>query len=285
MLTIAMFLVLQTQAPSSTTVTVNVSDTQRLQADVRESAGEVGMSQSRASVEWFQALSPTEFLKVVGSGSRFRYDWAGTASGLAEDFQDLRLEGWFIHAFDAHWRGVGYASAQVQFEEGADMGDGASYGGAIGLIHRFGPELSVGALIGGFSRIEDSPFFFVQPHVEWRPSPSWIVRTEARDGFALEATHFLDEAREWAILSRLTYSTRRFRLDEDAATPEGIFEDTRTAILAGFRWQPSSALSLFFFTGVDLGQEFKLETSSGEKAETFESESAAILGLQASFNF
>lgn len=277
-------LCLQQEGPS-TTVTFSTIDSYRFAADLDPGDGDVALTLVKASGDVFHKFGPTDFLRVIGGVDHLHYDWSGVAAPLPEDFFVLRLEGTYIHAYGEHWSGVAYASSYFQFEEGADVADGGAYSGAIGALYRFGPELTVGGLLRVLTRIEDSPYVFIQPYFEWKPSPSWTIRMEQREGFGVEGTRLLDEGGEWALQARMVYSERRFRLDEDAVRPEGVFEDARFTVVGGVRWQPSPRLSVALGVGMDLWQEFTLEDEGGHQGAETESGPGPLAGFYFTYTF
>ena len=281
----------QGEPPPATTVTFSTIDSYRFPADLDRGDGEVALTLVKASGDVFHKFGPTDFLRVIGGVDTLHYDWSGGAAigpglgGLPEDFFVLRLEGTYIHAYDEHWSGIGYASSYFQLEEGADVADGGAYSGAVGALYRFGPELTLGGLLRILTRIEDSPYVFIQPYFEWKPSPTWTVRMEQREGFGVEATHLLDEAGEWALQARMVYSERRFRLDEDSVSPEGVFEDARFSVVAGVRWQPVQGLSVAVGVGADLWQEFTLQDRGGHHGAETESGPGGLVGFYFTYTF
>lgn len=283
---IAALLLLWVQASGpSTTVAVEAAAVARPAADVGPDDGRVAVDHVRAGVELVQPLGPADVLKVAGSADVLRYDWAGATAGLPEDLRAFRLEGAYRHAFDARWSGVVLGSVQLQFEEGADADDGRSYGVGAGALHRFGPELTAGALARVITRTEGRPYVFLLPYIEWKPAPSWAIRTEAREGLGLEATRFLDDAGAWSLQARLVYQERRFRLDADAIRPEGVLEDARLTLAAGLRWRPSPGLHVSLTAGLDLRQTFTLEDREGRRGVEYETESGPLVGVHLGWTF
>lgn len=276
-------LALQTQGPT-TTATFETSGTIRPSARVEPGDGKAALTHLKALGELLHRFGPADALRVAGGAEVLHYGWSGMP-GWPEDLRVLRLEGTYRHAFDPQWSGVAHASSALQFEEGAEPVDGGSYGLGAGALYRFGPELTVGALARVITRIEDRPYVFLQPYLEWSPAPSWTIRTESREGLGLEATHLLDEAGAWALHARLVYHERRFRLDEDAIRPEGIFEDARVTLAAGVRWRPSPGLLLSVVAGVDLRQEFTLEDEKGRQGAEFESDPGPLVGVHLAWTF
>lgn len=284
MTTLILILALQSEG-STTLVTVRTADTYRLPANLASDAGDVALAHFRSTAEVFHKFDPDNFLQVGGTGEFFGYDWSGAAIGLPEDLQALRLHAAYIHFFDDRWRGVAFASSSFHYEEGASAVDGGTSAGGVGAAYRFGPELTLGALIGAVTRIEDDPSVFLMPYVEWKPSAHWTLRTEMRDGLGLEALHPLDDQGVWSLLARGVFSERRFRLSDEAIRPDGVFEDSRFTVLAGGRWQPHAHLNVSLILGMDLAQQYALEDKRGREREEFESRSGWVLGFQFSASF
>lgn len=291
-LTVAFLLALQQPPPPpATTVTFTTIDSYRFETGLDPGEGEVDLTLLKASGDLFHKFGPTDFLRVIGGVDYLHYGWSSDASfgpgldDLPEDLYVLRLESTVIHAYDEHWSGVAYASSYFQFEEGADVFDGGAYSVAAGALYRFGPEFTLGALLRVLTRIEESPYVFIQPYFEWKPSPAWTVRMEQREGFGVEAIYLLDEKGEWALQSRMFYSERRFRLDEDAVRPEGVFEDARFTAVVAVRWQPRTGMSLAVGGGADLWQEFTLQDEGGHRGAEVESDPGALVGFYFTYTF
>jgi len=284
MMTLILMLALQSEG-SSTMVTVRNADTYRLPVDLASDAGDVALTHFKSTAEVFHKFDPRNFLQVGGTGELFGYDWSGGLIGLPEDLQVLRLNAAYIHFFDEHWRGVAFASGSFHYEEGADVADGGTTAGGIGAAYRFGPELTLGALLGAVTRIEDDPSVFLMPYVEWKPSVYFTFRTEMRDGLGLEAMHHLDEKGVWSLLARGVFSERRFRLGEDAIRPNGVFEDSRFTVMVGGRWQPHAHLSVSLILGWDVRQQYALEDEGGRDREEFESRPGLVLGFTFTASF
>jgi hypothetical protein len=252
--------------------------------NVEGGAGQVEVSAGDLQVRNGGAIS-TATHSIGSAGEFFGYDWSGGLTGLPEDLQALRLSAATVHFFDGHWRGVAFASSSLHYEEGADVADGGSYSGGVGAAYRFGPELTLGALLGAVTRIEDDPSLFLMPYVEWKPSAHWTIRTEMRDGVGLEGMVHVDEKGVWSLLARGVFSERRFRLGEDAVRPNGIFEDSRFTVMVGGRWQPHAHLSVSLILGWDLRQQYALEDESGREREEFESRPGMVLGFHLTASF
>jgi hypothetical protein len=278
MLRLILMLALQSEG-SSTMVTVRNTDTYRIPTNLASDAGDVALTHFKSTADVFHKFDPKNFIQVGGTGEFFGYDWSGGSIGLPEDLQGLRLNAAYIHFFDEHWRGVAFASSSFHYEVGADVVDGGTYAGGMGVAYRIGPELTLGALLGALTRIEDDPTGFLMPYVEWRPSARWTVRTEMREGLGLEGLHHLDDAGVWSLLARGVFSKRRFRLGEEAVRPNGVFEDSRFTVMVGSRWQPHAHLSVSLILGLDLRQQYALEDERGRQREEFESHPGLVLGF------
>jgi hypothetical protein len=284
MITILVVFALQSQGPA-TTASFGTSDATRFPASLDSGDGEVALTHLRASGELLHRFGAADRLRIVGGADVLHYDWSGAAAGLPADLRILRLEATYLQAFDVHWSGVAHVSGTFQAEDGAELADGGAYGFGAGALYRAGPEFAVGALLRVITRIEDRPYVFLQPHLEWRPSPAWSIRTEPREGLGLEGTRRLDDAGVWALQARAIYNERRFRLDGDAVRPDGIFEDARFTVAAGIRWQPAPGLGAAVWVGVDLRQQYTLEDKRGHGGAEFASEPGPLVGVQVSWEF
>jgi hypothetical protein len=106
-----------------------------------------------------------------------------------------------------------------------------------------------------------------------------------REGVGLEAMHHLDDKGVWSLLARGVFSERRFRLNEDAIRPNGVFEDSRFTAMVGGRWQPHAHLSVSLVLGLDLQQKYALEDERGRNREEFESRPGLVLGFHWNASF
>lgn len=283
-MTLFLLLVLPQSHEHSTVVTFGTFDTLRWPADLDAGDGDVALTALRASGELFHRLDGGNILRAAGGVERFRYDWSGR-EGLPEDLSAYRLEAAYLHAFDARWKGVAQISSAFQVEEGADVADGGAYGAGAGVLYQASPELTVGAALRVFTRIEDRPLVALLPYFEWKPSPAWTLRTDVREGAGLELTRALDDAAVWSLQARVAYQERRFRLDGEGQRPEGIFQDARGSLMAGIRWQPVRGVSASLALGLDFHQRFTLEDARGRRGSEFESDPGPLLGLYVSSSF
>lgn len=284
MITIVLLAALQHAGPS-TAVGFGTSDSYRPPADLEAGDGDVALTHLKATGELMHPLDPQHLFRFMATAEALRFDWSSATPGLPEELSVLRLETMLLHVFDSRWTGIAYASTGFHYEEEAEAADGATYAGALGALYRFGPELTVGGFLGASTRLEDGAHVILLPYLEWRPAARWSLKTDYRDGVGVELSHALAEGSAWALATRASYGERRFRLAEDSIRPDGLFEDSRTSITVGIRFQPSHGLSASLVVGVDVSQRFAIEDERGRAEIEFESRPGPFVGFQFSSMF
>lgn len=279
---------LQAKDPNPTQVSFFTWDTYRFAADL-DDGGDLALTHLKASIDIRQFLSRQDMLLLMTGVDHLRYDFssdalpAGLAGELWEEVYILRADLVYMHFFDAQWSGLLYGSIYDSYAEGADKGDGLSYGGGVGVFYRSSPEFMIGAALRGVTRIEESPYIFLVPQIEWKFAPGWILQTENRSSYTLGVSRSLGEG--WAAEVRGNYWLRRFRLDEDAFIPEGVVQDDRFSLELGLKWTPCESAWASLHAGMDVWQEFVLEAKNGNDIAEPSTEAGPYVAFSFSASF
>ena len=279
---------MQAKDPNPTQVTYFTWDSYRFAADL-DGPGDLALTHTKWSFDLRQFLSRQEMVLLMAGVDYLRYDFssdatpAGPAGKLWEDVYILRSDLVYLHFFNERWSGLVYGSLYDSYEKGADKGDGVSFGAGVGVLYRSSPDFMIGAALRGVTRIEESPYVFIVPQIDWQFSPGWSVKTESRSAFTLTLSRALDPA--WAAEVRTHYWLRRFRLDEDSLIPEGVVQDDRIALEIGMKWTPCESFWAGLHVGLDVWQEFIIEAKNGNDIAEPSTDPAPFVAFALSASF
>ena len=172
-------------------------------------------------------------------------------------------------------------------EKGAGSGDSTSYGLFAAVAWRLSPDLTIGPGFGVFSRLGGGTRFFPAVAIDWDISDRWNLGTgsglAATSGPGLTLSYKASEYWTYALAGR--YENLEFRLNDEAAAPEGIGQDKSFPLVLSATVEPNKKTSFSLFAGVDLGGEFKLKDTFGDTIEKAKYDPAPILGVTFSLGF
>ena len=288
MTTLLLAVLLQAKDPNPTQVTFFTWDTYRFDADL-DGGGELALTHTKFSFDIRQFLSRQDMVLLQSGVDYLRYDFssdalpAGLAGELWEEVYIYRTDLVYMHFFDDKWWGLAYGSLYDSFEKGAHKGDGVSFGGGVGVLYRSSPDFMIGAALRGVTRIEESPYIFLVPQIEWQFSPGWTLKTENRSSYTIGVSRALGEG--WSVESRGNYWLRRFRLDDDSLIPEGVVQDDRVSLEVGVKWAPCDSFWASLHLGLDVWQEFVIEAKNGNDIADPSTDPAPYLAFALSASF
>lgn len=280
-MTLLLVLALQ-QDPNPTQVTFFTWDSYRFEADL-EDEGDVALYHGKFSFDIRQFFSRQDMILSQNGIDYVHYDFSHATSDLWEDVYILRSDLVYMRFFSEKWWGLVYGSIYDSFEEGADKGDALSFGGGLGLLYHGSADFMIGAALRGVTRIEESPYFFLVPQIDWQFSPGWRLKTENRSAFTLTLARQLEPA--WALEARTHFWLRRFRLDDDAFVPEGVVEDDRVSLEVGAKWTPSESVWAGLHVGLDVWQTYYIEAKNGNDIDEVTTDPAPYVSLSLSASF
>lgn len=270
------------QDPNPTEVTFFTWDTYRFRSDL-EDEGDVALTHLKFSFDIRQFFSRQDMVLLQSGVDYLRYDFGDTPAELFEDVYVLRSDLVYMRFFDEKWWGLVYGSLYDSFEQGADKGDGLSYGAGVGFFYNAHDKLRIGAALRAVTRIEESPYVFLVPQIDWTFAENWRLFSENRAGYTATLQRKLDPA--WALETRVNYWLRRFRLDDDAFVPEGVVQDDRVSLEAGARWTPSKSVWAGLWVGLDLWQEYTFEAENGNDIDEVTTDPAPYVSFSFSASF
>jgi hypothetical protein len=212
---------------------------------------------------------------MVSFGANYEFNSYDFTSGpeFWEDIHTFRANAIFRYVLDESWRIFGGPLVTLSGDSDADTGDSLTGGGLAGAKKTVHEDLSVGAVVGAFSQIEDDTQFFIFPLVDWKFAEAWSVHVGAtalgsRVGPGAEVTYAANET--WSFGGGLQMQNRRFRLADDGPVPDGVGEETAVPIYAKATYQASPDCSVDVHIGVTAGGNITVDDEDGD--EQFDSD-------------
>ncbi len=277
--------------PPPLKIGITTTDSYRFDADL-EGVGQVAVSQVKLTVDASYTAGMMDYLKFNAGFDFYRYDFSSDAEllpGVTDLFEDMfvmRAEGSWIHVFDMQWSGLAAVNVYSQYEEGASPADGVSLGLGIGPMMRLSADLTIGVALRIQTRIEESPYVFPLPIIDWKITPELTLQNESRVGTGYSLTYSLDPAGGKKLEARGYYAMRRFRLDEGSVPDKGVVQDDRFALDAGFRMQlAGGTFSWGVHAGLDLWQQYTVESRDGDNLEEVSTDPSPFMALTLSLSF
>lgn len=283
----------QDAPPSSLTKwTVSSDDYFHFESDLESSDVKVTVAHYKVSAELYRMASPTDHFRLSFAGEFLEYDFTdldtvfpGAPEEFAEEVHAWRLDPSYTHVFDAAWSGVLYGTAAWAYEEEGNMGDSAAGAVGAGIFHRSGPDLTIGLAIHVQYLIEESPWIYPLPYLDWKISDRASLRTESKAGYGISLDYALDEEKAFTLEARARYQSRRIRLREENVISDGILDDQRGLVDLGIRWQAARNVRIALTGGVNAWQEFTFEDETGSNLVELESAASPFLGFSLRLEF
>jgi hypothetical protein len=274
---------------SSITFTVSGTALRQFDADLDE-GGEADATRFGLAIGAGMPLTSSLSLNLALNLARDDYQFSG-AGDLAsldpwDDVNTFRGSARFMLALENGWAVWGGPVLDWSAESGADE-SGLTYGGAAGASVRVSDTLTLGAGVGVASQIEDSASFFPIIVLDWRFAPDWTLRTigdtgSTRGGGVELAWAF---AERWELCGGAWFESRRFRLDDDAAAPDGVGEDSLIPTFIRLRYRPTPAFSADLLAGAGFAGEMRVEDEDGDRIVEDDLGAAPFIALRLSVRF
>lgn len=219
---------------------------------------------------------------LLVSAGQISYDFDAPGNQPWDDITDLRISapirfsvGDGVNAFIA-------PSLRYDYQQGASMSDGRTYGAFAGITWRINDRLAIGPGLGAFTQIEDSDLeVFPALLVDWDISDRWNFSTGsglgATQGPGLTLTYEHTDAWSFALGARS--EGIRFRLDGEGLAPNGVGEDSSFPVVVSAMYNPSPFLSFTAFVGAEFSGELQLEDAAGAVVSQQSYDTAPIAGL------
>ena len=155
------------------------------------------------------------------------------------------------------------------------------------MAWRINADLTIGPGIGVFDRIEDSTRVFPILLIDWNFGERWNLSTgrglAASQGPGLTLSYKLSPAWSFGLSGR--YEEVQFRLDDEGPAPGGVGTDQSLPLVLSAAWEPSSAVSLSIFAGMEFAGELEWKNANGEVLSQQDYDAAPIIGATFKFEF
>jgi hypothetical protein len=153
----------------------------------------------------------------------------------------------FMYMIDEDWRLFIVPSLEFSGESGAELNDSLIYGGIVATAYRISPDLSIGAGIGIFSRLEEISVFPMIV-IDWKINDKLRLSNPFRGGpsgpAGLELSYAINK--NWELGLGSAYRSFRFRLNEEGTASNGIFQDRAVPAWGRLSWNSGSQVKIDF---------------------------------------
>ena len=211
------------------------------------------------------------------------YDYSGKAAPYVwNDIHQITGVALLDWKMDESWSFQGGALVRTAAEGGGNFGRGFTGGGLLGFSYRSSKTLTLGALVGITSEIENPVAFVPIPQVDWRFADDWKFHLGLTNfgytGVGPEVSYAPNES--WDFGLGVSYQTRRYRLDHHQGFTNGVGQETSAPFYARVRWRPAPRVAFDLFSGFAVGGQVRLEAQSGNELQTSGYDVAPIFGLR-----
>ncbi len=258
--------------------------------------GDADVSWVRSNGAMSVAVPLTDKFSIVPriSGQSVNWSFDGdnrfldTGKTSGRPFDDLIQLGFRVdgrYKVTERWSAVGSVSLATSIEDGADLDDGARWGGSLGAAYEretYRVMLGVGLREKMIrNSISVAPIFYGM----WRPYDWLRLETE---GLGLRATARV--AKGWRLFTFGGVSSERYRLDDRNDGPNGVragtLRDRRVRAGVGAQWRASETFRFEFDTGAIAWQQLRVNTQDNDEFDTETMDDpAAFLSLRLQVRF
>ncbi len=172
------------------------------------------------------------------------------------------------------------------YESGASASDGLNYGAVFGVTKVVSPTLVMGFGLGVFRQIDDTkyfPFLVVNWQIDDKLRLSNPLPAGPAGGAGLELAYAFDSG--WELAAGGAYRDYRFRLNGDAAAPDGLGRNTGIPIFARVTRKFGPAARIDLYAGLVANGKLRLLDANGETLQSTDYGSAPLLAISGSLSF
>src|SRR5262249_44783307 len=137
------------------------------------------------------------------------------------------------YAFNQDWAVVGGGLFEFAGERDVDVEDAVTYGGYVGVRHKFSDNFAATLGLVAKTRLEDTAIFLPLVGVDWNITDKLTLSSSAT---SVKVTDKLDD--HWSFWVSGAWELREYRLEDDGPLPSGVVRDKRIPIKAGIDWSP-----------------------------------------------
>jgi hypothetical protein len=262
--------------------------------DVEDGPGDVSIDRAFASLSSRYALNESLSLgvRLAWEGGWYDFDESNPLSiGGASPWSSvhgIQLGARLNWTLDSQWSiGVGVFGSAAG-ESDADVGDSLTFGGSVSAAWRANDRFTIGGGILASSQLEDDALIIPLLVIDWRITDairlSNVTGPEAYPtGAGLELSCTALEGFDFGIGGR--WESRRFRLDDEGAAPEGVGEDQGLGLWLRAGVRPTDALRIDLLAGFMLGEELELDDRDGNTIASIELDPSPFVGAFLSYRF
>jgi hypothetical protein len=188
---------------------------------------------------------------------------------------------------DDKWTVFGFPTLRFAAESGANLTDGATVGGLIGVSYKFSESLTIGPGLGVLGQIEDDVSLFPILVIDWKLTDTLRLST----GRGLAATQGPGltlqwrPTKSWDIGLGVRSDKLRFRLDDSGIAPDGVGQDRSIPVSLSVNYRYNRRLRLAFLGGVEFAGKLRVEDDRGKKIESTDYDPAPFLGFSVRAGF
>jgi hypothetical protein len=204
----------------------------------------------------------------------------GDGDGPMEDGWIVRISPGMVYAIDDNWAAVGGGIIQLAWEDDADIGDSATYGGYGGVRYSWAPGRFLTLGVIAQSQLEDDALVVPLIAFEFQLAENLILEN---DGLGVRLTAQINDQWRASIFGR--YELREYRLSDSGDAPEGVLSDARVPVGVGIMWRPNASISVRGYAGAVVYQKYELDNSGGHEIADDETDPAAFMGIDVRIAF
>lgn len=279
----------QSQPPGQTTTTIGAVGVSQLKADL-DGGGKAGWNSVGVNLNVAHQFTPSLSAGVRASyaAEDWRFDtptaFGPTAPWGRIDRPSIGFNVGYATSADLAW----FVAPQFEwaYESGASAADGLNYGAVFGVTKVFSPTLVMGFGLGVFRQIDDTkyfPFVIVNWQIDEKLRLSNPLPAGPAGGAGLELAYALDSG--WELAAGAAYRDYRFRLNEDAAAPDGLGRNTGIPVFARLTRKFGPAARIDFYAGLVADGKLRLLDDNGTTLRTADYGTAPLFGITGSFSF
>ena len=188
---------------------------------------------------------------------------------------------------DDQWSVYGGGLVRESGETGAEFGEGFTGGGLIGVNYKYSDTLSFGGGLGLMSQLEDHAAVLPLITANWKFADAWHLKVGLTDvattGYGAEVIY--DVTSDWQLAFGLQHEKSRFRIEGANLTQDGIGQEESSALYTDATWHATPDIDVDGYLGLTVGGNLRVENQHGTGIYSSDYNTAAIIGLKASFRF
>lgn len=176
---------------------------------------------------------------------------------------EVRADPGLHYHYSDKWDFFGSILWQADTADGASLGRSTMWGGAAGAAYQVSTNLSLAFGFAAATRLGYATGYAPFIGVDWRFAPHWkLSLTGDKTDYVspvVRLTYTLDDS--WSFFTLGGYETRYIRLDRDSTIPDGTLRYRAGAFQVGASYKASKWLTVTGFTGAQIGQDYKFQTT------------------------